>query len=360
MASFTVKSFDDIVSDMVAYIISNSDSITDLSPGSVIRSFVEGSGLSIEEIYVAIYLGFRRYLGNIAGTVFEFERKAGTKATVNEVFTRSVANGEIQIPINTRVKTPAGLRFFTTAVGTIPAGQTSSAPIPCEAEEVGESYNVGAGSITVLEDSISGVDSVSNPLPALNGVNQESKIAYNARFQAYIEGLGRSNLAGLAAGALSVEGINSVSIEELFPPVSNVNVEIFVDSGSTIPVTPEKLAEVQGVIDGDGTEDNPGYRSGGVNVVVKTPAVVSQNITMTVTILIGVDVEQLRSDLIDAVTSYVNTLGVGNDIIYNEIIAAIMSVYGVVDVDLTEPSSNVSIATNQVGRVNTFTITIMT
>lgn len=360
MASFTVKSFDEIVSDMIAYIVSNSESITDLSPGSVIRSFVEGSGLSIEEIYVGIYLGFRRYLGNIAGTVFDFERKTGTKATVNEVFSRNVANGEIPIPINTRVKTASGLRFLTTAEGSIPAGQTSSGLIPCEAEEVGEAYNVSAGSITVLEDSISGVDSISNPLPALNGVNQESKIAYNARFQSYIEGLGRSNLAGLAAGALSVSGISSVSIVELFPPVDNVNVDMYVDSGSTVPVTPEKLAEVQAVIDGDGTEDNPGYRAGGVNVVVKSPSVISQNITMTVTVLIGVDVEQLRTDVIDAVTSYVNTLGVGNDIIYNEIVASVMGVYGVVDVDLTEPSANVSIAATQVGRVNTFSIVITT
>ena len=64
MAGFTVKSFDDLVSDMVSYIIAKAPQITDLSPGSVIRSFCEGAGLGLEEIYVAVYLGFRRELEN--------------------------------------------------------------------------------------------------------------------------------------------------------------------------------------------------------------------------------------------------------------------------------------------------------
>ena len=357
MASFTTKSFDEIVADMITYIVANSSKITDVTPGSVIRSFVEGSSLSIEEVYVGVYLGFRRYLANVPETVFDFPRKTGVKATVGVVFSRSVANGQIDIPIGTRVATASDLRFLTTAAGSILAGQTSSASVAAEAEEVGTSYNVGSATVTVLEDSIPGV-TVNNPLAATGGIDLESNIAFNARFQTYIEGLGRSNIAGLAAGALSVDGITSVSIVELFPPVANVNVDLYVDDGSAVVVPPEKLAEVQSIIDGDGTETNPGYRAAGVNVVVRAPNIVTQNVVMNVTPLPGIDIVQLETDINTAVSQYINVLGVGSDIIYNEIVTAIMGVFGVVDVSITTPSSNVTIGSTQVGRVGTITITV--
>ncbi len=357
--AFTVKTFDEILADMITWIVANSSKITDVTPGSVIRSFCEGAALSIEELYVAVYLGYRRYLDNVQESVFDFERKSGTKATANVVFSRDAANGLITIPSGTRLKTSSGLRFLTTAVATIPAGNTDSAAVEAEAEKVGTAYNVSSGTITVLEDTISGVDSVTNALAATGGVDEESDISYKKRFQDYVEGLGRCNLAGLSAGALAVEGITSVSVVELFPPVSNVNVDLYIDDGSAGGVSSAKITEVQGVIDGDGTEDNPGFRAAGVNVQVKSPAIVTQNVTLSIDVLSGVDTDQLETDIIDAFTEYINTLGVGSDIIYNELVSAVMGVFGVEDTDITLPSANVTIADTQVGRVGTISLTVV-
>ncbi len=353
---FTVKSFDQIIGDMVTWIIANSPNLTDLTPGSVIRSFCEGAALSIEEVYVSTYLGFRRYLNNIQETVFDFPRKAGTKATVNVIFSRAVANGEITIPAGTRVKTASGLRFVLSSATAILAGNTDSPSAEVEAESVGTAYNVSSGTVIVLEDQVAGVDTVTNALAALGGVDQETNIAYKNRFQAYIEGLGRANIAGLKAGALSVAGITSVSIVELFPPVSDVNVNLYIDDGSSSGVSTAKVIATQMVIDGDGTEDNPGYRAAGVNVVVKKPSIVTQNISATLSILAGVDTDQLQTDVINSLTAYVNALGVGSDIVYNELIYAIMDVFGVTDVVLTTPAANVTIAATQVGRIGTVTL----
>jgi len=353
---FTVKAFDQIIGDMVAWIIANSPNLTDFTPGAVIRSFCEGASLSIEEVYVSTYLGFKRYLNNVQETVFDFPRKAGTKATVSVVFSRTTANGEVTIPAGTRVKTASGLRFVLSAATAISAGNTDSPSAAVVADLVGVAYNVSATSINVLEDQVTGVDTVTNALAATGGVDQETSIAYKSRFQAYIEGLGRANLAGLKAGALSVAGITSVSIVELFPPVADVNVDLYIDDGSSGGVTTAKVVATQAVIDGDGTEDNPGYKAAGINVVVKKPSIVTQNIGATLSILSGVDTDQLETDVINALTAYVNTLGVGSNIIYNELIAAIMGVFGVTDVSLTTPATNVTIAATQVGRVGTVTL----
>lgn len=356
---YTIKDYDTIVSDLVAWVVSHSSQITDLNPGSVIRSFCEASALCLEELYVSVYLGFRRYLENVQTDIFGLERKAGTKATANVVFGRSGTSGLVTIPIGTRLQTPSGLKFVTTAVGTIADGNSSSNPVEAEAEAVGVAYNVASASITVMRDTVEGVETVNNPNAATGGVDRETDYAFKKRFQAYIEGVGRTNVAGLIYGALSVAGITSASAQELFPPVANVNVRLYVDDGSTGGVSSAKLQEVQDIIDGTGTESNPGYRAAGVNVEVVAPSIVTQNVAVTVTVGSGIDLDQLEVDINTALTNYINTLGVGDDIIYSELIAAVMSVYGVVDCDVTTPSSNVTISTSQVGRLGTVTVTVV-
>lgn len=356
--AFTIKSYEEILANMITWIVANSSKITDITPGSVIRSFCEGAALSIEEVYVAVYLGYRRHLNNVQETIFDFDRKGGTRATTTVVFSRTGSTGDVTIPTGTRLRTPSGLRFLTTATGTIEDGNTDSGSVEVQAEEVGTAYNVSGDSITVLEDTVSGVDTVTNSLAATGGVDEESDISYKKRFQDYIEGLGRSNIAGLLAGALGVEGITSVSVVELFPPVSNVNVDLYVDDGSPGGVSSEKLSEVQSVIDGDGTEENPGYRAAGVNVVVKSPVVVTQDIDVSVSVIAGVDTDQLQQDVESNLTEYVNGLGVGGNIVYNELVASVMEVFGVEDCDITNPSANVSIADTQVGRVGTINLAV--
>lgn len=356
--AFQIKSFDQLVQDMVSYIVANSTKISDLTPGSVIRSFCEATALSLEEYYVAVYLGFRRYLEDIQETIFDFERKSGVKATTSVVFSRTGTTGVVPIPAGTEVQTASGLKFFTTVVGSIPDGNTSSASIEVEAEEVGTTYNVLAGTITILGDDIDGVETVTNGNAATGGVNEESDFAYKRRFQSYIEGLGKSNISGLIEGALSVEGVTSASVVELFPPVGNVNVRLYIDDGSSDGVSAAKVTEVQSIIDGDGTETNPGYRAAGVNVNVLQPGIVTQDITMTVTVSAGVDTDQLQTDINLAITTYVNSLGVGANIIFNELVAAVMEVFGVVDVSFSNPTANVAISASQVGRVGTVSIAI--
>lgn len=355
---FVIKDYDSIVSDMVAWVVSHSSEITDLNPGSVIRSFCEAAGLCVEELYIGVYLGFRRYLENIQADVFGFERKVGVKATTNVRFSRAGTSGDVTIPSGTNLQTASGLRFVTTASIQITDGNSQSDPVETEADKVGVAYNIAADTITIMRDVIEGVDSVTNPNAATGGVNQETDYEFKKRFRAYIEGVGRSNVAGIIYGALSVEGITSTSANELFPPVGNVNVRLYIDDGSVGGVSSAKIAEVQSIIDGDGTENNPGYRAAGVNVEVLAPSIVTQDVTMTATVDSGVDIDQIKVDINTVLTNYINTLGVGADIIYNELVAAVMSVFGVLDVDITVPASNVTIASSQVGRLGVLTISI--
>lgn len=355
---FQVKAYDNIVTDMVSWIVAHAPEITDLTPGSVIRSFCEATAMTLEELYVATYLGFRRYLAQIPELVFDFTKVGGSKATVSCIFSRSGSTGTVVIPLGTSVETGSGLIFFTTVVSEISDGNTDSDSVEVEAEEIGVLYNVLGNTITVLTNEINGVETVDNALPATGGINQETDYQYAQRFQAYIEGLAGANIAGLITGALSVSGITSVSVYEHFPPLSNVNANVYVDDNTVNGVDSAKVAEVQAVIDGTGTVEDPGYRAAGVNVVVAAPGIVSTNITMSVSITAGVDGDQVESDIELALVNYVNSLGIGADIVYNELITAVMGVFGVYNCDITAPSGDVSISTSQVGRVGTVSITV--
>ncbi len=357
--AYQIKSYDNLVSDMVSWIVANSPSITDLTPGSIIRSYCESASLCLEELYVSVYLGFKRYLNDIQENIFNFERKGGTKAYTNVVFTRTVPNvSVVTIPVGTEVETASGLKFLTTEIATIASMGSNSNSVEVESEEVGSLYNVHGSTITTISGTIDGADTVTNALAATGGVDIETTYQYKKRFQAYIEGLGRSNIAGLVAGALSVDGITSVTVQELFPPVANVNVRLYVDDSSTGGVSVAKIAEVQTVIDGDGTEDNPGYRAAGVNVIVYAPAVVTTDIEVSISLIEGVDSDQVITDVETYLVSYVNNLGVGTDIIYNELVSAVMVVYGVSDCTVTDPTGNISISTSQVGRTGTITVVV--
>lgn len=361
MAGFTIKTFDQLVIDMAAWITSHSSQITDLTPGSVLRSICEGAGLCLEELYVGTYLGFKRQMETIQQDVWNFEKKGGNKATAYVIFTRVGTTGTTTIAIGTRVGTPSGLNFVTTMVGTISPGSSVSNSVEVEAAEVGTMYNVSAVSITVMVDTVDGVVGVNNANAATGGINIESDYEYKRRFQDYIEGLGKSNIAGLVYGAKTVSGITSASVYELFPPVANVNAYLYIDDGSVGGVSPAKILEVQTVIDGDGTEDNPGYRAAGVNVVVVAPSILVQNITLTATLAVGtfVDSNQVRTDINTALSDYVNNLGIGVSIIKNELIAAIMKVYGVTDCSISVPAGNVTITAAQVGRLGVVDITLI-
>jgi uncharacterized phage protein gp47/JayE len=357
--AFRVKDFDDIVSDMVAYIVANADEISDLTPGSVIRSYAEASALAVEELYVSTYLEFLNFLQTMKPQIFEFERKTGTKATASVVFARTGTSGLVSIPVGTTVATSADLEFVTTEAGEIADGSSTSTSIEVEASKVGDKYNVPADAIDTIVDDVDGVDSIDSSTAATGGVNIESDLQYNNRFQAFVEGLGRANVAGLEAGALEIDGITSVSVVEIFPPSAPdyQTVDLYVDDGSPTGVSTAKIAEVQSQIDGDGTAENPGYRAAGIRVLVQKPQVVTQPVAITVTPVSGVDTEQVATDIETAVTAYVNALGVGADIILNALRREAMEVFGVYDIDITDPTDNVTINATQVGRLSDISIT---
>lgn len=121
------------------------------------------------------------------------------------------------------------------------------------------------------------------------------------------------------------------------------------------------IQEVQKVLNGDPDDiDNyPGVKASGVKLKVRAPTV--QNVSFNITIIstFGTVEADLEASVKDVVQRYVNSLGIGADVVLAEVIAAVMSVPGVTDTRVNSPLTNIVVLDDVLPRTKSSLITIL-
>lgn len=112
-------------------------------------------------------------------------------------------------------------------------------------------------------------------------------------------------------------------------------------------------AYVQRLVNGDATDFSsfPGLRASGTKVVVKVPTTVSRSFTLKVVAARGFSDDQIRSPVQVAVQTYVNSLGIGDNVILSEIVRLVKGLPGVDDVTVIDPSGNFVVAAGTLIRI---------
>jgi len=113
------------------------------------------------------------------------------------------------------------------------------------------------------------------------------------------------------------------------------------------------IAECQKIIDGDAADrvNYPGYRAAGVLVRVLAPTTSQQVVTANITVLQGYDQTTVATEVAAEISAYINALGIGEDVILNELRERSMSVPGMYDIEFTAPTENVVILENRLARI---------
>ncbi len=354
--AFAIKQYATILDDILNYIIANQDKVTDFNEGAVLTSECEAFSRVMENLYIETRVGFDKGLVEVPFNAFDFPQKGGQKASGAVIFSRTGTSGEKPIPIGTIISTPAGLKYLTTSVGTIQDGNTDSNSVSIQAEKEGRDYNVPANTITVIYTPVPGVETVNNPSATSGGLNQESDAEFLERFQEFIEGLGKSNNAGLISGAKKVTGVQSASVVEHFPPSSSYNLTVYIDDGAG-EASQELIDAVEEVLIGEGTEEKPGRKGGGINIRVLAPTKVTINVTVEITDDGLLSQTVIEYNVYQAICNYINNLHIGEDVILNKLRKVIMSVDGILDISITQPTGNTDIGDNQIARTGTIAIT---
>jgi len=144
-----------------------------------------------------------------------------------------------------------------------------------------------------------------------------------------------------------------------------LNASLSIDDGFDFDTTVSKgvdgykyytglLQKVQWLIDANDKDyvNYPGYKAAGVQLEVAAPVIKTMEISVDVSTEPAITLDSVSNMVKSEISSYINGLGVGNDVILSEIVAAIQSIDGITDIVISSPTSNTDIADNEVPRIN--------
>lgn len=122
------------------------------------------------------------------------------------------------------------------------------------------------------------------------------------------------------------------------------------------------VALVQKIMDGDPADraNYPGFVAAGVLCQVLPPTITSITVDANVTVKSGYSQTTVLASVSAAIQTYINTLGIREDVIWTEVINRIKDVAGVYDVNLflNSTKANVIIGEGQVARTSSSLVTV--
>jgi uncharacterized phage protein gp47/JayE len=355
--SFNLRTYSTIYDSIKAYIIANQDIITDFNDGGVLASEIEAFSRQLAQAYAEDRAGFSEVLKKLPYSIFDFSAKDAVAATGEVTFSRTDTTDAVTIPSGTQISTSGNVVFETTTEASMASG-VSYVTVDIESITSGSTGNVSAGTITTIVSSVD-ADSVINASATSGGVDAETTAQALSRFRSYLMGLAKSNKYGIIYGALLNTSLRSASIVEHFPMKSDLyNFTLYVDDGngeanSTI------IAAVKDIIDGDGTQTNPGYKAAGINCDILAPTKLPTDVTATVYFNYNVDEDVGKSTISDAITTFLNNLTIGETLIRSQLMKTILNYTYVTDLTISSPSENVTASDEQIIRAGTITLTIV-
>jgi uncharacterized phage protein gp47/JayE len=278
----------------------------------------------LEDAYYAGYIDFAtgQNLDRLVA-ILGIRRKQAAKATGTVTFSRSTpATSDIVIPAGTRVATAdESVVFQTTEEVVLQQGQTS-VDAAIEAVEPGSQGNVAANTITKLVDPISGIESVNNTSPTSGGSDAETDEELRYRAITYAPSA-KATVYSIKAALLQIEGVTDVNVEEDF---GECKVIITIAGGSDEVIT-------------NTIED---VRPAGIQVTWQRPTLITITVTVSVTKIASYDATTVKANVQAAIDNYINSLPIGEDVVYSDLAKAILAAEGVDDINSLEATDGVT------------------
>lgn len=356
-----VKSYEELLNQMINSMAAKQDKITDFNEGSIIRTIFESVARPVEQAYIDTRNGYQNNLRAIPYSVFDFERKPGTYAVGTVIFSRGAALNQVSdIPKGTQISSGDYI-FFTTESGRILAGEIDSAPIAIKAKEIGNDYNINANSINTIDTLLSSdIVEVNNSAKCYGGTDDETETEMLKRFKNYINGLQGTNPYGFKSNILALPDVRSCSIDEHFPPENHIyNATVYIDDG-TGNMPDDLKEEVLKVINGDDTQVQPGCRAAGLNIRVAAARPMAIDVSCTCYIY-RTDESKALFDITQALTEEINGLGINEDVVLTSLILRLRRINYVKDISnfkLSGAAENVKINIDQIARCGNLEIVL--
>ena len=361
-----IKTFAEVRDDLIIGVVDNT-SITNLNPGSVIRTIIETIAKAFSDLYQLIHTVTRAgFIQTAEGKWLDLKvrelgltRKEGQKTTGYITFYRNTPKDEnITIPKGTIVKTVKDssgqeYRFKTIEEIILPAGDTEVFTL-IEAVKQGSNYNVGKETIVKITTHIAGIDGVINKSVNLGagvrswqvtvGTNIETDEDFRTRAIYRWDELGVGGTAdAYRSWALSVAGVKSVQILDDFPfGPGTVGLVIAAENG--IPTT-ELLQQVHDTV----KTRKPLTAS----VHVLSPNVKSVDIEISLQRFSSFELADVETRVRQKLLNMNTKLLIGEHLILSRMVADIMEVDGVYEIEIINPTDSIGAAPDEMIQIDT-------
>ncbi len=326
--------------------------VTDWVEGGVTRTLLEAVAAAIaDEVSVLVPQVVRagllahaegEDLDALAENVYGLTRRPAQFAEGRVTLTAEPGMGPYNITAGSFwVGTELGLRYVALENVTVPAG--GSATLRVRAESPGSAYNVAAGAINTVLTPLPGL-SVTNPSGWLDtaGADAETDEQLRERCRLQWPTIGYAHPAE-AYEAWALEASPAITrVAVLTHPRGQGTVDVVVYGAGGIGAADVAAADAYIQARRDLVAD--------VQVYAATPVTVA--VSGTVYVTAGL-LAQVQTDVQVALDAYAAEVPIGGAIYNDAIIAAIRSVAGVIDVDLTAPTDDQLLGEVEVPQLDT-------
>lgn len=373
--ALNTQTFTTLVQNAVTAIQAKTKTFQDLTIGSILRAVVEANAavaLFLQGLIVQL-LAITRLSTTTTAVDFDswladygFTRLPAVAATGQVTFSRFTPTAQAVVVIGMQVQSSDGTQTYnvtldtanaaynSTLSGYVIAAGISSVTVPVQDVVAGIAGNVGANTITVLIQPISGVDTVTNAAAFTNGADIESFANARTRFIAYIASLSKATKGAIGYAITSIQPGMSYTIGEnvLYNGTALMgNFYVVVDDGTGAP-TSTLLTSVYNAIDA--------ARPITSTFSVNAPIVLTANVAMTITTAAGYTHSDVVTLVSTAITSYINKLPLGQPLAYTRLAQlaydASAGVTNVSAVTLNSVTSDLTATSLQVIKAGTVTV----
>lgn len=297
-------------------------------------------------------------LTELASDHWNISRRLATQAIASITINRSGANASYQeitggSPLATDPDSQGNdVQFFTNATISWAPSENGDKTVGITASTPGVTGNLlSANLITRILSTLpaGGTYTIVSSTQPVGGSEEETDEELRDRVRIYPSTLRRGTLAALEYGAKSLSAIAVAKASAIQDTTGLVTVYVSDASGSSTGAT----TTVGPLVVDDGTMTKKvaiellNWACAGSLVNVSGGAVQTVNISVSVTVKIGVDVNQLIADIQDSVSGRVNKLNIGETLYLSDIISAVKIVDpdNIVNVIVTDPVTNTAPST---------------